>query len=91
MAVFFVTALSESQPVLDLAIKQKFPNSFYVVEPDKWFIHVDGLATAQHVSDVLGITSAATQSIHGIVVSVAGYFGRAQPDVWKWLASKQKA
>ncbi len=43
-------------------------------------------ATAKDVSDRLGITDGSNGN--GVVLNVAGYFGRSNPQLWEWLAAK---
>ena len=89
MALFFVTALHDPQGLIEGAIKAKFPDDHYRVTADKWFVSADSV-TARQLSDSIGLTDKPAQAgaITGIVVSAAGYFGRAQPDLWEWLALK---
>jgi len=84
MALFLVVALQSSTPSVDLAVPLKFPaTDFYKIEDGKWIVE-SSLATSKELSEFLGLTSTATH----FVVPVRGYFGRAQPDLWEWLAAK---
>jgi hypothetical protein len=41
--------------------------------------------TSKDFSESIGVVAAQSSFI---VVPVTGYFGRAQPDLWEWLAAK---
>lgn len=85
MALFLVVALQSSDHVIEAAITAKIvqKDDIYRLESGKWIVDV-GVATSKDLSDFLGITLTATH----FVVPVRGYFGRAQPDLWEWLAAK---
>jgi hypothetical protein len=84
MALFLVVALGTAAPIVDQQIPARVePAEYYKIESGKWIANVN-LATSKEVSDFLGITATA---LH-LVVPVRGYFGRAQPDLWEWLAAK---
>ena len=87
MAIYLVMAMKETQaPEMASQVERVFPeDSHYVVAPDKWFVSTE-ISTARQVAEKLGIIG--SKSVSGIVVSVGGYSGRAQPDVWEWLAAK---
>lgn len=89
MALFFVTALYDPQATIETAIIQNFPKDYYKVTADKWFVSADSV-TAKQMSDTIGLTDkpAVAGNPTGIVISVGGYFGRAQPDLWEWIAAK---
>ena len=88
MALFFVTALQGSQSTVEAAIKAKFPSGVYTISADKWFIQSDSV-TAREICDKLGLVSSATVPGGGLIVlTVAGYFGVAVPDLWEWVAAK---
>jgi hypothetical protein len=42
--------------------------------------------TAKQISDKLGITDGSNGS--AVVLNVAGYYGRTDPEIWEWLAAK---
>lgn len=84
MALFFVVALQTSTPAVEAAIVSKIPaTDLYKIESGKWIID-SALSTSKEVSDSLGLSATASH----FVVPVRGYFGRAQPDLWEWLAAK---
>lgn len=89
MALFFVTALQDPQNILETAIKAQFPQDHYRVTADKWFVNADSI-TARQLSDAIGLTDKPAQpgNATGIIIAVVGYFGRAQPDLWEWIAAK---
>jgi hypothetical protein len=84
MALFFLAALRESAPVVDLAVQAKVQSAdCYQIESGKWIIDA-GLSTSKDLSDFLMLTPTTSH----FVVPIRGYFGRAQPDLWEWLAAK---
>ena len=84
--VFFVTALKESKDVIKEAVEREYAQSLYVVAPDKWFVSTSEEVTARQVATKLGIIK--SEGVSGLVLSVGGYSGRAQPDMWEWLAAQ---
>jgi hypothetical protein len=67
-----------------MALSSKIPTeNIYTIEPGKWI--VDSPATT---SRTLGDSLAIPTTEPFIVVPVAGYSGRAQPDLWEWIAAK---
>jgi len=89
MALIFVTVLQDPLATVETGIKEKFPNDHYRVSSDQWFVNADSI-TARNLSDTIGLTDKPVQpgNATAIVVSVGGYYGRAQPDLWEWLAAK---
>ena len=87
MALFFLVALQDSAPAIEVALSAKIaPGSLYTIESGKWIVDSPA-TTSKALSDSLGITD----TLSFFVVSVRGYFGRAQPDLWEWLAAKTAA
>ena len=84
MALFMVVALKSFQEVVDSAVSQEFPHDSYHVEPGKWIVSTD-LTTAKQVSDKLGSIATAH-----LVISLRGYYGRARPELWEWLAAQSE-
>jgi hypothetical protein len=84
MALFFVVALQNTDPVVDMAVSTKFtPADFFKMESGKWIVDAP-VATSKELSDFLALTDSTTH----FVVPVRGYFGRSQPALWEWLAAK---
>jgi hypothetical protein len=84
MALFFIVALQNSAPAVEAAISAKVtPGNVYTIEPGKWIVDSPA-TTSKDLSEALSIAATATH----FVVPVRGYFGRAQPDLWEWLAAK---
>lgn len=87
MAIFFVTAVGASMAEVDTAISTKLaPQSAFKIEPGKWMIKSDA-ATSQTLSATLGLAGGTTH----LVILVGGYFGRANPALWEWLANQAVA
>jgi hypothetical protein len=68
-------------------IKEKYPDDHYVLVPGQWLLVADG--TAKSISDNLGITDGSTGS--AVIVVFTSYFGRANTQIWDWLAAKMGA
>ena len=87
MALFFMVALQSSAPLVEIAIRNKVAGAdCYQIESGKWILDLPRLSTSKEVSDLLGLSEVPTAS--HVVVSIRGYFGRAQPDLWEWLAAR---
>lgn len=82
MALFAVIALKDSDAAIDQAMTAHFPLGSYKIEPGKWVVNAADVSTAKDLTTKLGLDPAA---LH-LVVAVRGYFGRAQPELWEWLA-----
>lgn len=84
MATYLVIALGSSAEALDRAVQTKAAKEdSHQIESGKWLVS-STLATSKDVSDWLGIGESALF----FLAPVRGYFGRAKPDVWEWLAAK---
>jgi hypothetical protein len=84
MALFLVVALKDSAPVIGAAITAKIPaDRVYKIEHGKWVLHSDSI-TAREVSEQLELVEATSH----LIVGFRGYYGRAQPDLWEWIAAK---
>jgi hypothetical protein len=83
MALFAVFALKDSTSGVDEAITRTFPGDSYRIEPGKWIVNAD-TTTGKELSTKLGLINTHSH----FVLPVRGYFGRAQPDLWEWLAAQ---
>jgi hypothetical protein len=84
MALFLLVALQNSAPAVATALSAKIAiASLYTIEEGKWIIE-SSATTSKELSDSLEIPD--TEAF--LVVPVTGYFGRAKPDLWEWLAAK---
>jgi hypothetical protein len=52
-----------------------------------WLVSTKG--TAQELSAKLGVTSGDNGA--AVIVEVASYFGRANPNIWSWIKTKLEA
>jgi hypothetical protein len=87
MALFFLVALQDSAPAVEVAVSAKVAaGSVYEIESGKWILDSPA-TTSKDLADSLGITD----GVPFFIVPVRGYFGRAQPDLWEWLAAKTAA
>ena len=84
MAAFLVLALSDSDEKVDAAVARKFPDDSYKIEPGKWMVG-GGLTTTSQVYAALDLGEAGSH----LILSIMGYYGRAQPDLWEWLAAQR--
>lgn len=84
MALFVVVALGGAEAAIDAAVPAKISQgNFYRMEHGKWIIDSEAI-TAKDVSDQLGMPPI----VRHLVVALKGYYGRAQPDMWEWMAAK---
>ena len=87
MPLFFLVALQNSAPAIEVALSSKIAaGSLYTIESGKWIIDSPA-TTSRDLADSLEITT----TLPFFIVPVRGYFGRAQPDLWEWLAAKTAA
>ncbi len=68
------------------AIRQEFRDAHYDFKDGQWFVAGEG--TAKQICDRLGASGGDLDSI--VVVSVSGYFGYAQTDLWEWMAASRE-
>ncbi|MGD1072924.1 MAG: hypothetical protein ABSB15_22610 [Bryobacteraceae bacterium] len=85
MAIFVVMGLGDPA-ALGEAIQEHFPDEYYALESDKWFVSADGV-TSKDIAIKLGMRKA-DKGITGIVLPISGYNGLASPDIWEWLRAK---
>ena len=86
MAIFFLTSVGGPvmDAAVDMAVKGKLsPESVFQIESGKWMVKTD-TPTSQNLSQILGLADSTTH----IVVLVGGYYGRAAPALWEWMATK---
>jgi hypothetical protein len=83
MAQFVVAAKDEA--LVAPAISEHYPNDNLKLWTGVWLVSDDS-STAQQVAVKLGSVEGALGIL--IVVSIAGYWGHAQKNVWEWLAVK---
>ena len=70
---------------IEAEIKTKYPNDYYQLGDGQWIIASAG-ETTRGVCDQLGITTARTGN--AVVVAFTNYFGRANKEIWEWMAAK---
>ena len=71
---------------VDAAVKSFIlPENAHELESGKWLI-TSLKPTSKEVSDGLNIADITTY----IIAPIRGYYGRAKPDIWEWLAAKSK-
>lgn len=84
MAIFAVTAPT-SNAKIGPAIDAAFPDQYIKAWPEHWFIATSG--TAKEIG--VKIDAAAGGNVGTmVVVSVANYWGRANPEIWEWVKTK---
>jgi len=85
MALFAIIAPPDNARI-GPAIESNFAGKFMRAWNGQWFISASG--TPQSISEQLGIADGSNGA--GIVMVVASYWGRANPDLWPWLSSELK-
>ncbi len=83
MGIFSITAPS-SNGKIGPAIEAQFPNQYVQAWQGHWLVSASG--TAKEVGDKLNVADGSVGTV--IIVSVANYWGRANPEVWEWLKSR---
>jgi hypothetical protein len=75
------------------AMKQKLSSSqdkfSFLSKPtseESWLVIAPNTVTTKELSDALGITDGAVSA--AVVVRVESYYGRANNDIWEWIAAK---
>ena len=84
MAVFAIipTPTAALPPKLATAVLEHYKDAnFAIAGGHGWLVSAN--RTAKELSDQLGITDGSNGS--AIVLEVASYFGRADPNVWSWI------
>jgi len=86
MANFVIVPIPTSSEALDKLLPEKFGNASFSLGNGSWLVSYDG--TTRQLSDEIGITDGSTSN--GVVLSFAGYWGRATPDLWEWINEHSK-
>ena len=90
MAVFvIIPQLNPNSEKLAAVVAGAFSgDSIHPLDDDKgWLVSAEG--TAQQLSEKLGVTSGVNGA--AVILEVAAYFGRANPNIWSWLKLKFEA
>jgi hypothetical protein len=83
----FAVLLPAENPKLVAAIKEKFPDHYEIIST-QWIISTKG--TARQISDNLGISGKEPATGDAVILTIAGYWGRADPDLWEWIKVKMQ-
>ena len=67
---------------LDDAVRGGFQGAYYQLDAGHGWL-VAAKTTTKELSDTLGITDGSNGA--ALVVEVASYFGRANPNIWSWI------
>ncbi len=87
MPTYLLISLGAFSEAVDAAVQAKIPKEdSHQLEPGKWLIS-SFAATSKEVSDGMGISD----SVTFFIAPIRGYFGRAKPDIWEWLAAKSSS
>ncbi len=83
MAIFAIIHQPNlDNPKLPGAISELFKDKFIALDGNVGWL-VSSLWTAQEISEKLHITDG--QNGGAIILEVAAYFGRANPNIWSWI------
>ena len=66
--------------------KTPFPLLNYKVTESSWLLIAPNTVITRELSDSLGISDGSVSG--GVLVRVENYFGRANKEVWEWIAAK---
>lgn len=83
--IFAIVAVNDPA-LLTPVIAQHFPADNLVIGQGQWLVADEG--TAQSVSEKLSVNGPSPATLTVLVVSVSGYFGRMNPNVWEWIRTK---
>ncbi len=78
----FAVLLPKENPELITAIKEKFSDNYQITSA-QWIVSAKG--TAQQISDALGISAKEHPTRLAVIFAIAGYWGRANADLWEWI------
>lgn len=84
MAVFAVIA-PETDPRLDPAVREAFPDSFYRISSSQFLVSATKLTTNQ-VSEKIGASAGGVGRV--LIVRISTYTGWHNKDIWEWLAAQ---
>ncbi len=85
MAIFAVTAPQSNDKIVP-ALEVSFPDQFVKAWQGCWFVSAVG--TAKEIYNKIESSTPDNKPGTVIVVSVANYWGVANPEVWEWLKSR---
>jgi hypothetical protein len=83
MSIFSVSAPPTNNSIGPI-IEARFRGSFIQAWQGQWFVSTTG--TTKEISDKLNVGDPTVGTV--IIVAVANYWGRANPEVWEWLKSR---
>jgi len=84
MAIFAVLAPLDNLKI-GPALESKFAGNFFRAWNGQWFISASG--TPRQIAEQLGIGSEGENG-SAIILSVSSYWGRANVELWPWLAAR---
>jgi hypothetical protein len=84
MPLFLVVALEGSSAAVDAAVVSKYPESSFKIESGKWAVNAPDVTIGRELAVKLGIRETQTH----VIVPIRAYTGRANPDLWEWLAAQ---
>jgi hypothetical protein len=73
---------------LDKAIENQFGKKCYRLPRGEWLVSFAG--TSRQLSDELGVSEGEV-GVAAAVFNYSGYFGRANKDIWEWIAVNEGA
>jgi hypothetical protein len=86
MAKYILISLGSSSADLDTAVEAAVPQEDrHKIETGKWLVSSTSV-TSKDVSEKLKLPDSTTY----LICPIRGYFGRAKPDIWEWLAAPTK-
>ena len=87
MATYIIISLGDSGPAIDAAVLQRAPvEDRLQLDLGRWLIN-STLPTSKELADSFGIGLSEPFPTF-IICPIRGYYGRARPDIWEWLAAK---
>lgn len=77
----------EQNDKIEALIKEKFSNDHYTIAPNQWLVSSSKTARQLAEEDLL-VKDKEKGPGTIIVFAISGYWGRANPDIWKWIEDK---
>lgn len=90
MTIFAVVGVTDTTKLKE-TLDKVFPDNYIAIPAASgFFVAVSPkiAVTAKDVSDKLSITDGTIGS--GIILNIAGYYGRSNPQIWEWIAAKTR-
>ncbi len=87
MAIFQVTPLAGNAGAIGAALANAEPKlDFYKIAADSWLVSFHG--TVKELCEIIGVGDVPRLDGAALVVRTNAFYGRADNDMWEWMASR---